>query len=144
MGLDMAKIALREASAEDRAAAAAPLSLAHSSPAPSIPGQPNVAPLPTGETAESVRQEIADAQLDAEGFYQREPDEVIKLVSGHCARLSTLRTNVGRYDGHPVWRRIKVELEETLEELRSQFQYHSRIIASRELDWRIETGGRQT
>lgn len=135
----MAKIAMRDATAEERA----PLKLAHGTPPPQV-GPPQVGPLPGGETVESIRQEIADAQADAETFYEREPDEVFRLVSGHHARLSTLRTLVGRFDGHPVWRRVKVELDEVMEALREQFQYHSRIIASRELDWKIETGGRQT
>lgn len=95
-------------------------------------------------TPDDVRQEINDAYQDAQGFHNMEPDEIIRLVSGHCARLSTIRTIVGRFDGHPVWRRVKVELEECLQEMREQFNYASRIISSRELDWKIETGGRQT
>lgn len=118
----------------------APLALAHSAPPPSQ------APAISGiGTIESVRQEVEDAYEDARTFFNREPDEVIRLVSGHCARLSYLRMRVGEIEAvNRQWRPTFNALTECLEELRNQFNYASRLLFSRELDWKIETGGRQT
>lgn len=92
-----------------------------------------------------VRQELADAHADMETFFNLEPDEVIRLVAGHSARLSTIRTAIMQYEVvYREWKPVRAEVENCLDELRQQYQYASRLLFSRELDWKIETGGRIT
>lgn len=95
-----------------------------------------------GGSIDSVRAEIDDAFNDMRMFHNREPDEVIRLISGHSSRLAELRGRIHRVeDFHRQWRGIRTrEIEPALEELGKQFQMASRQLAVRELDWKMETG----
>jgi hypothetical protein len=97
-----------------------------------------------GGSIDSVRDEINEAFGAMKTFRDREPDEVMRLIGGHSARLSELRVRIQRIeDFHRQWRGIRTrEIEPTLEELSKQFQVASRLLTVRELDWRIETGQR--
>lgn len=113
-------------------------------------GTPGMRPLDTtvvyGQVGsiDSVRSEVDDACRDMETFLNQEPDAVMRLCSGHSARLSTLRTLIFRIeDVHRQWRPIRTnEIEPTISELANQYQIASRLLSARELDWKIETGGR--
>lgn len=95
-----------------------------------------------GGSIDSVRGEVDDAFNDMRQFHNREPDEVIRLISGHSSRLAELRGRIHRVeDFHRQWRGIRTrEIEPALEELGKQFQMASRQLAVRELDWKMETG----
>lgn len=108
-------------------------------------------PLNTSEVNEvvngsidSVRAEIDDAFSDMNVMYQREPDEVMRMCSGHSARLSTLRVLVMRIeDFRREWKPVRIrELEPALDELRNQYEIASRLHTVREFDYRIESGER--
>lgn len=125
-----------------------------------ISSLPTAAPAPTGglvagprlNTAEvdptvglsidQTRQEIDDAFADMRTFYAREPDEVIRMCSGHSARLSELRVRIQRVeDMRREWRNVRTrEIEPSLEELERQYTSASRLHSIRELDFRLSGG----
>jgi hypothetical protein len=88
---------------------------------------------------DSVRAEVADAYSDMKGFHNIEPDQVLRYCSGHSARLSEIKVLISQVE--PIvrqWRTVRVnEVEPAIEELRSQFSIASRLIAVRELDWKM-------
>jgi len=114
--------------------------------ASSIPAGPrlNTADVdPTvGSSIDLVRQEIDDAFADMREFYTKEPDEVIRLCSGHSARLSELRVRIQRVeDMRREWRNVRTrEIEPALEELERQYASASRLHSIRELDFRLSGG----
>jgi hypothetical protein len=92
---------------------------------------------------DSVRQEIDDAFADMKTCINIEPDEAMRLCGGQSARLSELRVRIQRIeDFHRQWKAIRTrEIEPALDELRNQFVIASRLLASREFDFKVETGG---
>lgn len=97
-----------------------------------------------GGSIDSIRVEINDAYADMQSFLQREPDEIMRITSGHSARLSELRVMCMRIeDWYRPARDLRTrELEPTLEELEKQWRNASRLHSVRELDWKMESGER--
>lgn len=91
---------------------------------------------------DQVRGEIDDAFADMRDFYTKEPDEIIRLCSGHSARLSELRVRIQRVeDMRREWRNVRTrEIEPALEELERQYVSASRLHSIRELDFRMAGG----
>lgn len=91
---------------------------------------------------DDVRTEVDDAFTDARGFHANEPDEVMRIVSGHSSRLSELRVQIMRIeDIHRQWKTVRVrEIEPCLDELREQYAIASRLHSVRELDWKMSGG----
>lgn len=89
-----------------------------------------------------IRKEIDDAFEDMKTFINLEPDEIMRMCSGHSARLSEIRVKIYRIeDFHRQWRPIRVnEVEPALKELESQFNTASRLLSARDLDYRMERG----
>jgi hypothetical protein len=97
-----------------------------------------------GGSIDSVREEIDEAYADIKTFHNREPDEVFRMVSGHSGRLAELRGRIYRVENFArQWQPIRArEIEPALDELAKQYQIASRLLTVRELDWKMETGGR--
>lgn len=95
-----------------------------------------------GLSIDQARSEIDDAFADMRTFYTREPDEVIRMCSGHSARLSELRVRIQRVeDMRREWRNVRSrEIEPALEELERQYAAASRLHSIRELDFRLSGG----
>ena len=93
---------------------------------------------------DSVRGEVDDAFADMATFHNIEPDEIMRLVGGHSARLSELRVRIQRVeDFHRQWKGVRTrEIELALDELAKQFQVASRLLTVRELDFKMESGSR--
>lgn len=93
---------------------------------------------------DSVRKEIDDAFADMKDFHNFEPDQVMRMVMGHSARLSELKVRIMRIEDFArEWKPIRVrEVEPTLEELDRQYTIASRLHSVRELDYKIEAGER--
>jgi len=117
---------------------------------PGAPAAPTTAaPTPGVDTArdfggglgsiDSVRAEINDAFDDMRAFHNTEPDQVLRYCAGHSARLAEIRVQISRIEVvHRQWKAIRVnEVEPAIDELRQQFSIASRLIAVRELDWRM-------
>lgn len=91
---------------------------------------------------DSVRQEIRDVFEDMKEFYQKEPDDVMRLCSGHSARMSEIRVLIQQVEVvHRQWKPVRAnEVEHVIKELKSQFDIASRIVAVRELDFKMAGG----
>lgn len=88
---------------------------------------------------DDVRQEVDDAHHDMRDFYQQEPDEVMRAVSGHLARLAELSKEIRRIEATArQWKAVRVnEVDPTMKDLMEQFQIHSRLQSVREMDWKV-------
>ena len=97
-----------------------------------------------GGSIDSVREEIDDAFADMKTFIQNEPDQAMRIASGHSARLSELRVKIMRVeDFHREWRSVRErEIEPCIVELERQWRNASRLQSCRELDWKMESGER--
>jgi hypothetical protein len=95
-----------------------------------------------GVSIDQARKEIDDAFADMRDFYTKEPDEIIRLCSGHSARLSELRVRIQRVeDMRREWRNVRTrEVEPALEELERQYAAASRLHSVRELDFKLSGG----
>lgn len=120
-------------------------------PAASPAGDPRMGPLDTSEfvqalggSIDSLREEINDAFADMRTFHNREPDEIMRMSTGHSARLSEIRVLCMRIEDfyRPARDLRQREVEPCLEELRLQWQGGSRLHSVRELDWKMEAGER--
>jgi hypothetical protein len=120
-----------------------------------LTGPPGTSPVPAGPrlntadvdptvgaSIDQVRGEIDDSFADMRDFYTKEPDEIIRLCSGHSARLSELRVRIQRVeDMRREWRNVRTrEIEPALEELERQYVSASRLHSIRELDFRLSGG----
>lgn len=115
------------------------------------PGTTQIAPRDTtevndivGASIDDVRQEVDDAFADLQEAHKMDPDELMRIAGGHTARLSYIRVRIMRIeDFRPEWRSVRVrEIEPCIEELERQWRNGSRLESVRELDWKIESGGR--
>ena len=106
------------------------------------PMDTSIVSVDVGGSIDSVRTEIDDCYADMKTFYQREPDEIMRICRGHSARLSELRVRIFRIEDYQrQWRAVRErEIQPTLDELRDQWQNASRLHAVRELDFKMETG----
>jgi hypothetical protein len=97
-----------------------------------------------GGSIDSVRGEVDDAFADMATLHNLEPDEGMRITSGHSARLSFIRVKILRVeDFKREWKNVRVrEIEPAIEELREQWKNASRLHSVRELDWKMEAGER--
>ena len=88
---------------------------------------------------DDVRGEIDDAYEDMRRFYEQEPDEVMRLVSGHLARLTEISKEIRRIEMTVrQWKAIRTnEIDPAVDALFQQFQIHSRLQSVREMDWKV-------
>lgn len=93
---------------------------------------------------DDVREEVDDAMGHAKVFYQLNPDEAMRFAGGYSARMSELVIRIKRVEANqPGWRAIRVdEVEPCREEMRFQYENHSRLHTAREFDWKVEAGER--
>lgn len=89
---------------------------------------------------DEVRSEIDDAFTDMRDFYISEPDEVMRKVSGHLARLAEISKEIRRVENGPA-RQLKAirtnEIDPTMKDLWEQYQIASRLLESRKIDFAI-------
>lgn len=97
-----------------------------------------------GGSIDSVRTEIDDAFADMKTCHNLNPDEAMRIASGHSARLSELRVRIQRVEDYlREWKNVRTrEVEPALEELERQYTIASRLHSVRELDWKMEYGER--
>ncbi|HET6914989.1 MAG TPA: hypothetical protein VFH56_02755 [Acidimicrobiales bacterium] len=89
-----------------------------------------------------VRREIDDCLADMRDFYRAEPDQVMKAVSAHSARLVEIVIRIQRIEVvRREWKPVREEADRVLTELKSQFQIASRVLAMRQQDWEMSGRG---
>lgn len=89
-----------------------------------------------------VRQEIDDVLADMRVFHRAEPDQVMQAVSAHSARLVEIIVQVQRIETvRREWKPVREEAQTVLNELKSQFQVASRMLAQRRDDWEMSSRG---
>lgn len=89
-----------------------------------------------------VRKEIDDVLADMRVFHKAEPDQVMQAVSGHSARLIEIIIRIQRIEVvRKEWKPVREEAERVLNELKSQFQVASRLLAMRQADWEMSGRG---
>lgn len=110
-----------------------------------VPAQPvdTTHRYPAVGSIDDVRSEIDDAWGDIREFYQEEPDDVMRMCSGHMARLGEISKDIRRIESSaPALKRLRAqELEHTIDELWKQYQIASRLQSVREMDWKMTAGG---
>lgn len=103
------------------------------------PGLDTTQKYPRIGSIDDIRQEVDDAHADMRNFYQQEPDEVMRLVSGHLARLVEISKEIRRIEG--TVRQLKAirtnEIDPAMQALFQQFQIHSRLESVRETDFKV-------
>lgn len=99
---------------------------------------------PMHGSIDSVREEVDSALEHAKVFFQLNPDEAMRYAGGYSARMSELKVWIKRIEANiPGWRSVRTdEVEPCQEEMRFQYENHSRLHTAREFDWRVETGER--
>lgn len=89
----------------------------------------------------SVRGEIDDALADMRMFRNGEPDDVMRAISAHSARLVEIVVQIMRIEaGMRNWRPLREEAERTITELWQQYKVASRGLSSRDLEYRMSGG----
>lgn len=84
---------------------------------------------------ENVESEI-DMMLRAlRGFWDMEPDQVLRMCSALSARCTEMAVHLHRLEGKREWRQVRTQqVERLLAELDRQFKNHSRLIEMRRQD----------
>lgn len=82
-----------------------------------------------------------DSYLDRmQGFAGEEPDQVLQTLSSIGARLTQIRTHAVRSTSRLARNFVAQELEPLIGQCEFQFRIHSRLLASRQLDWEMVRG----
>lgn len=69
------------------------------------------------------------------GFWEYEPDQVMRLSSAMSARCTEMAIHLHRLEGMREWRQVRTQqVERILSELDRQFRGHSRIVELRRMD----------
>lgn len=90
---------------------------------------------------QTVRAEIDDVLADMKNFHRAEPDMVMSAVSAHGARLVEIIVQCQRIEVmRREWKPMREEADKVLNELKSQFQIASRLIAVRQMDFDMVRG----
>lgn len=90
---------------------------------------------------EHVENEI-DLMLRAvRGFWQMEPDMVMRMSSAMSARATELAIHLHRLEGKREWRQVRtMQVDKLLIELDRQFRIASRLLEVRRQDLALESG----
>lgn len=70
-------------------------------------------------------------------FPTYEPDQVLLLISGWLARLTGIRAELQRSETTRANKLRTKEVDPLIDALDQQFKIHSRLIAMRELDFKV-------
>lgn len=89
---------------------------------------------------ELLRREMDEYYDMIKAFQQLEPDQVLLQISGISARLVEMRATLMRSGSQRANKFRTAEVDPLLENLRLQAQLHSRLIAVRDLDFRLSGG----
>lgn len=102
--------------------------------------EPVLAVVADGGWLDQLRAEFDGYYARLKTFSSLEPDEVMAEVSAVAARLTEVRATLLRDRGQRANRLRLDEVDPLLEQLDFQFKVHSRIQATREMDFRMSGG----
>jgi hypothetical protein len=69
------------------------------------------------------------------GFWQMEPDQVMRMASAMSARATELAVHLHRLEGKREWRQVRtMQVDKLLQELERQFRIASRLLEVRRQD----------
>lgn len=88
----------------------------------------------------ALRRELDEYYEMVKSFHHTEPDQVLLQISGISARLVEMRAVLQRSGSQRGNRFRTTEIDPLLENLRLQATLHSRLIAVRDLDFRLSGG----
>lgn len=84
---------------------------------------------------EHVESEIDMMLRAVRGFWDMEPDQVLRMISALSSRCTELGIHLHRLEGKREWRQIRtLQIERLLAELDRQFKDHSRLVEMRRQD----------
>ena len=86
------------------------------------------------------RQEIDEYVEQIQTFHMVEPDQVLLAVSAIAARLVAIRVELQRSGSQRANKLRTSEIDPILDHLDQQFRIHSRLLAVRDLDFRMSGG----
>lgn len=93
-----------------------------------------------------VDRDHVEAELDMiaraiRGFWDMEPDQVMRMISAMSARLTEMCMHLHRLEGKREWRQVRtMQAERLIAELDRQFKCHSRNVELRRQDMYLEGG----
>lgn len=90
---------------------------------------------------EAVEAEIDIMLTSLRGFWQREPDQRMKMITAMSARCTEMSVHLHRLEGRREWKQIRtMQVTKLLEELDRQFKIASREIEVRRQDIELTRG----
>ena len=88
---------------------------------------------------EHVEEELDMMMRTIRGFWEMEPDQVMRMVSALSARVTEIGVHLHRLEGKREWRQVRtMQAERILSELDRQFKLHSRLLESRRQDMEMQ------
>ena len=92
---------------------------------------------------EAVEEEIDMMLRAVRGFWEMEPDQVLRMCSALSARCTEMGIHLHRLEGKREWKQVRtMQVERLLAELDRQFKDHSRVVEMRRQDMYFEGLGR--
>lgn len=88
----------------------------------------------------AYRREIDEYIEQIQSFHMAEPDQVLLAVSAVTARLVAIRVELQRSGSQRANKLRTSEVDPILDHLDQQFRIHSRLLAMRDLDFRMSGG----
>lgn len=93
------------------------------------------------QSRETVEAEVDLMLTSLRGFWQREPDQRMRMITAMSARCTELSVHLHRLEGRREWRQIRtMQVERLLAELDRQFKISSREIEIRRQDIELTRG----
>ncbi len=93
------------------------------------------------QSREAVEAEIDIMLTSLRGFWQREPDQRMKMITAMSARCTEMSVHLHRLEGRREWKQIRtMQVTKLLEELDRQFKIASREIEVRRQDIELTRG----
>lgn len=87
-----------------------------------------------------VSKEVVEDEIDTmlravRGFWEMEPDQVMRMISAMSARCTEMATHLHRLEGKREWRQVRtMQVERLTAELDRQFKLASRLLEVRRQD----------
>lgn len=84
---------------------------------------------------QAVEDELDIMARAIRGFWEMEPDQVMRMVSAMSARCTEMSMHLHRLEGKREWRQVRtMQADRILAELDRQFKLHSRLLEVRRQD----------